>query len=44
MYISGFVLDDVNGLCYKIMADVSHFEASATSCESLDAELVQEPI
>ena len=38
---SGFVLDDTNGLCYKVMDSPNHFEAAEDACEAIDAEMVQ---
>ena len=40
LYIKGFVLDDVNELCYQVLADVNHFEAGEDACGDADAELV----
>jgi hypothetical protein len=36
-----FVLDDTNGLCYKVMESLNHFEASEDACQAMDAEMVQ---
>ena len=39
--MTGFVLDEINSLCYRVLDDLNHFEAAEESCQSLDAELLQ---
>jgi len=38
---SGFVLDDTNKLCYKVIDNLNHYEAAENACEGIDAEMVQ---